>query len=147
MRAIFGPPVTRPLPDGLMFTIDLVPVHEGRIVAFRWPGLSQLAGAPDHPWLPWDHLEYGEQPSRAVVRILSQWTGRTDLAVDARMADLYSMVGPDGVWHVSLIFRVELVEPPEVFGHIEEVLVIGREELPEHLGWFPKQRLLAYLDA
>ena len=42
---------------------------------------------------------------------------------------------------------MELVEPPEVFGHIEEVLVIGREELPEHLGWFPKQRLLAYLDA
>lgn len=147
MHAIYGPPAQSLLPGGLSLTVDLVTVHDGRVVSFRWPGLSRLGTAPDHLWLPWDQLDHGEAPGAAVVRVLSQWTGRTDLVVDARMADLYSLVHDDKVWHVSFIFRVVLREVPAPIGHIDGVEVYAPEDLPESLGWFPAERLRAYLAA
>ena len=145
MRATFGPPTSRPLPGGFLLAIDIVPIFEGRLVAFRWPGLTR-AGLDEVPiWLPWDYLEFGEPPARAVPRILSQWTGREDLGQHVNMVDIYSQVQPDKTWHFSLIFTVTIREIPAAVGHVKAVESFSKEEIPESCSWFPRERLQQYL--
>ena len=147
MRAIFGPPIERPIPGGLSITTDLITVYEGRFVTFQWPTLDRAGHHEGRPWFPWDYLQYGEAAGHAASRVLAQWTGRTDLGEDARACDLYSAVHVDGTWRHSMIFRVELTEVPEPTGHITAVDVIAPDDLPEHICWFPRGRLLTYLAA
>ena len=145
MRAIFGPPVSRPLPGRLLMSADIIPVVNDQLVVFRWPGLNRPGEADNELWLPWDYLEIGEPPARTVPRILSQWTGREDLPISANMVDLFSKVQADKTWHLSMVFKVELSEVPTPLGHIESVEVFSLEQLPDSCGWFPRERLQAYM--
>lgn len=145
MRAIFGPPVSRPLPGGLLMSVDIVPVFEDRLVVFRWPGLKREGEGHNALWLPWDYLEIGEPPARSVPRVLSQWTGREDLGKSAEMVDLFSKVQGDKTWHFSLVFKVLLAELPTPVGRIEGVESFKEDELPDSCGWFPRDRLSLYL--
>ena len=145
MRAIFGPPVSRPLPGGLLMSVDIVPIYDGGIVAFRWPGLNRENETGNSLWMPWDYLEVGEPPARSVPRVLSQWTGREDLAISAEMVDLFSKVQDNKTWHLSLVFMVHLQALPDPVGHIEAVEHFSVENLPEACGWFPQERLALYL--
>lgn len=145
MRAIFGPPVSRPLPGGLLMSVDIVPVYQDQLVVFRWPGLNRDNEESNSLWLPWDYLEVGEPPARSVPRVLSQWTGRENLPISAEMVDLFSKVQEDKTWHLSLVFKVILNQLPEAVGHIEAVEVFSLKDLPESCGWFPKERLAMYL--
>ena len=101
MKAFFGPPVSGPVPGGTQLSIYLVPVFEGRLVAFD-------VEAPEARgrWLPWDVLDLRENPYEAASELADFWCGvaLTSLA----LADVMSFVQPGGAWELAVIFRAEL---------------------------------------
>ena len=105
MKAFFGPPVSGPVPGGTQLSIYLVPVFEGRLVAFDVES-REARGR----WLPWDVLDSHENPYEAASELADFWCGvsLTSLA----LADVMSFTQPGGSWELAIVFRAELSAPP-----------------------------------
>ncbi|MXX18539.1 MAG: hypothetical protein F4X03_13340 [Dehalococcoidia bacterium] len=89
---------------GVLLSVHVVPVLEGRIVAFVLdpPG-------PKGRWLPWTVLEQGANPYEIASTIIDEWC---DGAMsDLRLADVISREGEDG-WELAIVFRAELTALP-----------------------------------
>lgn len=104
MRAFFGPPRGEPTRGGAQVTISLVPVFEGRLVAF-----DVSAREARGRWLPWHVMEYGANPYESASELADDWLGG-ELA-DLSLADVLSLTLPD-VWELALVFRAQLVRLP-----------------------------------
>ena len=92
------------MPGGVLLSVHVVPVLEGRIVAFvlEPPG-------PKGRWLPWTVLKQGANPYEIASTIVDEWC---DGAMsDLRLADVISGEGDDG-WELAIIFRAELTALP-----------------------------------
>lgn len=90
--------------SGVLLSVHVVPVLEGRIVAFVLdpPG-------PKGRWLPWTVLEQGANPYEIASTIIDEWC---DGAMsDLRLADVISREGDTG-WELAIIFRAELTALP-----------------------------------
>lgn len=90
--------------SGVLLSVHVVPVLEGRIVAFvlEPPG-------PKGRWLPWTVLEQGANPYEIASTIIDEWC---DGAMsDLRLADVISRAGDNG-WELAIIFRAELTALP-----------------------------------
>ena len=90
--------------SGVLLSVHVVPVLEGRIVAFVLdpPG-------PKGRWLPWTVLEQGANPYEIASTIVDEWC---DGAMsDLRLADVISRASDDG-WELAIIFRAELTALP-----------------------------------
>jgi hypothetical protein len=105
-RAFFGPPQRGPTEGGLQVSVHLVPVHEGRLVAFDVRS-AQLRGR----WLPWAVIDFRQNPYEAAALLADDWFGDTALS-DLRVADVLSLDGPLGGWEVAIVFRAELEAMP-----------------------------------
>lgn len=105
MKAFFGPPVSGPVPGGTQLSIYLVPVFEGRLVAF-----DVEAQAARGRWLPWDVLDLQENPYEAASELADFWCGvaLTSLA----LVDAMSFPQSGGAWELAVVFRAELSAPP-----------------------------------
>ena len=90
--------------SGVLLSVHVVPVLEGRIVAFALepPG-------PKGRWLPWTVLKQGANPYEIASTIVDEWC---DGAMsDLRLADVISREGDDG-WELAIVFRAELTALP-----------------------------------
>ena len=90
--------------SGVLLSVHVVPVLEGRIVAFvlEPPG-------PKGRWLPWTVLKQGANPYEIASTIVDEWC---DGAMsDLRLADVISREGDDG-WELAIVFRAELTALP-----------------------------------
>ena len=90
--------------DGVLLSVHVVPVLEGRIVAFVLdpPG-------PKGRWLPWTVLPQGSNPYEVASTIVDEWC---DGAMsDLRLADVISREGGGG-WELAIVFRAELTALP-----------------------------------
>lgn len=90
--------------NGVLLSVHVVPVLEGRIVAFVLdpPG-------PRGRWLPWTVLEQGANPYEIASTIIDEWC---DGAMsDLRLADVISREGDNG-WELAIVFRAELTALP-----------------------------------
>lgn len=90
--------------SGILLSVHVVPVLEGRIVAFVLdpPG-------PRGRWLPWTVLPQGANPYEIASTIVDEWC---DGAMsDLRLADVISREG-DGGWELAIVFRAELTALP-----------------------------------
>ena len=86
--------------SGVLLSVHVVPVLEGRIVAFVLdsPG-------PQGRWLPWTVLTQGANPYEIASTIVDEWC---DGAMsDLRLVDVISREGEDG-WELAIVFRAEL---------------------------------------
>lgn len=90
--------------EGVLLTVHVVPVIEGRIVAF----LLEAPG-PQGRWLPWTVLPQGSNPYEIASTIVDEWC---DGAMsDLRLADVISRDG-DGGWELAIVFRAQLTDLP-----------------------------------
>ncbi len=90
--------------SGVLLSVHVVPVLEGRIVAFVLdsPG-------PQGRWLPWTVLTQGANPYEIASTIVDEWC---DGAMsDLRLVDVISREGEDG-WELAIVFRAELTALP-----------------------------------
>ena len=90
--------------DGVLLSVHVVPVLEGRLVAFVLdpPG-------PKGRWLPWTVLPQGSNPYEIASTIVDEWC---DGAMsDLRLADVISREG-EGGWELAIVFRAELTALP-----------------------------------
>lgn len=89
---------------GVLLSVHVVPVLEGRIIAFVLE-----APGPKGRWLPWTVLEHGANPYEIASTVVDEWC---DGAVsDLRLADVISRE-TDGGWELAVIFRAELTAQP-----------------------------------
>jgi hypothetical protein len=104
-RALFGPPQESAAPGGLQVTVHLVPVFEGRLLAFDV--LSKFARGR---WLPWAVMEYGQNPWEGASLLADDWL---DVPLDdLSLADVMSLEAPGGGWELALVFRAALSAAP-----------------------------------
>ena len=90
--------------DGVLLSVHVVPVLEGRIVAF-----TLAAGGPKGRWLPWTVLPQGANPYEIASAVVDEWC---DGAMsDLRLADVISREG-NGGWELAIVFRAELTALP-----------------------------------
>ncbi|MXW25952.1 MAG: hypothetical protein F4Z77_06645 [Dehalococcoidia bacterium] len=90
--------------SGVLLTVHVAPVLEGRIVAFVLE-----AGGPKGSWLPWTVLPQGGNPYEIASTIVDQWC---DGAMsDLRLVDVISRESDDG-WELAVVFRAELTALP-----------------------------------
>ncbi len=104
-RAYFGPPRDGPVKQGTTVTVHLVPVHEGRLVAF-----DVRAREAQGRWLPWCVLEYAGNPYVTASELAEDWC--EGAISDLRLADVMSFSPPGGGWELAIVFRVELTALP-----------------------------------
>ncbi len=90
--------------SGVLLSVHVVPVLEGRIVAFVLdpPG-------PKGRWLPWTMLPQGANPYEIASTIVDEWC--EGAMSDLRLADVISREG-DGGWELAIVFRAELTALP-----------------------------------
>ena len=88
---------------GVLLTVHVAPVLEGRLVSFV------LDGGPGGRWLPWTTLAQGANPYEIASTIVDEWC---DGAMsDLRLVDVISREG-DGGWELAVVFRAELTALP-----------------------------------
>lgn len=104
-RAFFGPPRDTVTAGGAHVTVYLVPVFEGGLVVFE-------VEAPEARgrWLPWDVLEFGQNPYEAASQLADNWCNVS--LHDLSLADLMSFPVEPGGWELAIVFRAELAEMP-----------------------------------
>ncbi len=104
-RAIFGPPKETPAAGGLLVTVHLVPVFEGRLLAFD---LAQphVRGR----WLPWAVIEFGQNPYEAASLLADDWLDVP--LVDLALADVLSLPGDGGGWELAIVYRAHPAAMP-----------------------------------
>src|SRR5262245_51798796 len=99
--AFFGPPRDRPVAGGAHATVHVVPVFEGRLLAF-----DVLSEAARGRWLPWDVLPFQGNPYELAAELVDEWC---DGAIhDLALADVLSLVVPAEGWELAIVFRAEL---------------------------------------
>ena len=104
-RAFFGPPRDTPARGGLQVTVHLVPVLDGRLLAF-----DVLAQAARGRWLPWAVLEFGQNPYEAASTLADDWCA---VALrDLGLVDVMSFETPASGWELAIVFRAVLAELP-----------------------------------
>jgi hypothetical protein len=102
--AYFGPPNDSFVAGGTHITVYLVPVLEGRLVAF-----DVSAREARGRWLPWDVLDWRGNPYECASALADDWCGGA--IGDLRLADVMSFPFEGGGWELALIFRAELTAP------------------------------------
>ena len=137
-RAIFGPPIARPVEGGTLLSVHVLPVHEGRLVAFD-------ISAPEARgrWLPWAILDYGANPYETASALLDDWCSGTS-TTDLRLVDVISRTAQDASWEVAIVFRAELTATPTgdaqrhphpcADGELEGISGFGAGEIARWLG-------------
>ncbi len=93
------------MPGGTQLSIYLVPVFEGRLVAF-----DVEAREARGRWLPWDVLESHENPYEAASELADIWCGVA--LTSLTLADVMSFTLPSGSWELAVVFRAELSASP-----------------------------------
>ncbi len=90
--------------SGVLLSVHVAPVLEGRIVAFVLdpPG-------PKGRWLPWTVLPQGANPYEIASTIVDEWC--EGAMSDLRLADVISRESDDG-WELAIVFRAELTALP-----------------------------------
>lgn len=104
-RAFFGPPRDGVAPGGLHVSIYLVPVFEGGLVVFEVEA-REARGR----WLPWDVLEFLQNPYEAAAALGDEWCNVP--LHDLSLADVMSFPVEGGGWELAIVFRAELAEMP-----------------------------------
>ncbi len=105
-RAFFGPPHHAPAAGGLQVTVHLVPVLDGRLVAF-----DVTAAEARGRWLPWSVIDYAQNPYEAASILADDWCGVP--LEDLALADVMSLPAPGDGWELALVFRAVLAAAPE----------------------------------
>ena len=104
-RAFFGPPRDAVTAGGAHVSVYLVPVFEGGLVVF-----DVQAREARGRWLPWDVLDFGQNPYEAASALADTWCNVS--LHDLSLADVMSFpVEPNG-WELAIVFRAELAEMP-----------------------------------
>jgi hypothetical protein len=89
---------------GAHLAVHLVPVFDGRLVAFD-------VGPPaPGRWLPWDLLPFGGNPYETAAALGDDWCDGA--VIDLRLCDALSLAAPGESWELALIFRAELDAMP-----------------------------------
>ena len=89
---------------GVLLTVHVVPVLEGRAVAFVLE-----PGGPAGRWLPWTVLNQGANPYEIASTIVDEWC--EGAMSDLRLVDVISREGDEG-WELAIVFRAELTALP-----------------------------------
>ncbi len=104
-RAFFGKPQAGVVDGGAQIAVYLVPVYEGRLVVFDVKA-KQARGR----WLPWDVLDFGQNPYEAASALADSWCdGALD---DLALVDVMSFESPGGGWELAIVFRAQLTDLP-----------------------------------
>lgn len=104
-HAFFGQPQASFVPGGTHIAVYLVPVHDGRLVAFD-VSANQAGGR----WLPWDVLPWGGNPYVTASELADDWCegALSDLA----LVDVLSFELPGEGWELAIVFRATLTALP-----------------------------------
>lgn len=105
-KAIFGRTERTLVRGGAHVSVYLVPVFEGRLVAF-----DVTAEEARGRWLPWTVLDFGQNPYEAAAGLADQWCGGA--VSDLSLVDVMSLTVPGGGWELAIVFRAELMERPK----------------------------------
>jgi hypothetical protein len=90
---------------GLHVSVHLVPVLEGRLLAF-----DVISPAAKGRWLPWAVVDFGQNPYEAASILADDWLG-VDLD-DLRVIDVLSLGVEGGGWELAIVFRAALESMP-----------------------------------
>ncbi|HCV00494.1 MAG: hypothetical protein CL484_07055 [Acidobacteria bacterium] len=90
---------------GVLLTVHVVPVLNGRVVAF----LLNAEKGPSGQWLPWTVLKHGSNPYEIASALVDEWCEGP--MSDLRLVDVLSKQSEDG-WELSIVFRAELTSLP-----------------------------------
>ena len=104
-QAFFGKPASTFVPGGAHVAVYVVPVFEGRLVAF-----DVAASAARGRWLPWDVLDFGGSPYEAAAALVDQWCEGSVSGLT--IADVMSFPFAGGSWEIAVVFRAELTALP-----------------------------------
>lgn len=104
-HAIFGPPAGDLTEGGAHITVNLVPVFQGRLVAFDVTA-SEARGR----WLPWTVLPFGGNPYETASDLAEEWC--RGAVADLRLVDVMSFSLVRGSWELAIVFRAQLTEKP-----------------------------------
>ena len=104
-RAFFGLPQDGFVRGGTHITVYLVPVVDGGLVVFDVEA-RQARGR----WLPWDVLDFGQNPYEAASALADQWCNLP--LRDLSLVDVLSLPVEGGGWELAIVFRGELVGMP-----------------------------------
>jgi hypothetical protein len=102
--ARFGKPAGEFVRGGAHVAVHLVPVLEGRLVAF------DVQGPAAGRWLPWDLLPFEGNPYETAAELGDDWCDGALL--DLRVVDVLSLGVPGESWELALVFRAELAAMP-----------------------------------
>jgi hypothetical protein len=104
-RAFFGPPSDSIVAGGTRITVYLVPVFEAGLVVFDVEA-KEARGR----WLPWDVLDFRQNPYEAAAALADQWC---NVALDdLRLVDVMSFSTVEDGWELAITFRAELAQMP-----------------------------------
>ncbi len=104
--AYFGRPERDIVRGGTHVTVYVVPVFEGRLVAFDVTA-PQARGR----WLPFTVLGFRQNPYEAAAGVADRWCG--GMVTDLGIVDVMSFEVDGGGWELAIIFRAELSQLPE----------------------------------
>lgn len=89
---------------GAHIAVHLVPVYEGRLVAFE-----VTARGAEGRWLPWAVLDYQGNPYEHAAALVDDWC--QGHVRDLRLVDVMSSEA-EGSWELAIVFRAELTAYP-----------------------------------
>jgi hypothetical protein len=150
-EANFGPPIKTEVASGTHFTIESVPVFEGKYVALRRPQgvprheVPQKAVAAGIPLLYFIHdlPIWGESLTQYVDRIVFEQAGVG--AKRIRVIDLTMNLYQDTrQWALTPYLMVELdrLPVPGTYGNaVTEVVTFTQDSIPDEFGWYDANEL------
>jgi|GEM_PF-876907 len=104
--AYFGRPERDIVRGGTHIAVYVVPVYQGRLVAFDVTA-PQARGR----WLPFTVLGFRQNPYEAAAGVADQWCG--GMVTDLGIVDVMSFDVDGGGWELAIVFRAELSHLPE----------------------------------
>jgi len=104
-RSYFAGPKDSPQRGGMVVTVYLVPVYQGRLVVF-----DVTAPGAKGRWIPWQVLEFGQVPYESAAQLTDAWLNGEVTSLS--LVDVMMLPMDGGGCELAIIFRCDVTALP-----------------------------------
>lgn len=152
-EANFGLPLEEQVSGGTHIAFEIILKKEGKYIALRRPN-----GIPEHELSPQakdypqgllyfchNLIRYGESIEDCTKRIVKKQAGVG--IIKLRVVYIYSEIQEkDNQWSINPCVITEAEKVPQINSGVTEVVLFGKNNIPEDFAWWTKEELLEFLE-
>ena len=104
-RSYFAGPKDSPQRGGMVVTVYLVPVYQGRLVVF-----DVTAPGAKGRWIPWQVLEFGQVPYESAAQLTDAWLNGAVSSLS--LVDIMMLPAAGAGCELAIVFRCDATALP-----------------------------------